>query len=262
MTMWKMRATHVVLRILPLVAILAVWELLSRLGVFDWRFFSRPSEIAGVFIDMIMSGELLNHVLISLRRIFLGFALGVVPGIVIGAILGFSRLADMVLGPLVAVVFPIPKLAILPLLMIAFGVGEGSKIALIALGAIFLTLYNTASGVRNLPPLYREVGQSFGTSRLQYITTIALPGALPHIMTGLKLSLQTALLLIVAAEFVGANDGVGQLIWTAWEIFDVRRMFVGLVTLSLIGYLLSLAIDKIEDVLLPWRASELAAATK
>jgi NitT/TauT family transport system permease protein len=116
--------------------------------------------------------------------------------------------------------------------------------------------------VRNLPPLYREVGQSFGASRLQYITTIALPGALPHIMTGLKLSLQTALLLIVAAEFVGANDGVGQLIWTAWEIFDVRRMFVGLVTLSLIGYLLSLAIDKIEDILLPWRASELAAATK
>jgi NitT/TauT family transport system permease protein len=168
----------------------------------------------------------------------------------------------MVFGPLVAVVFPIPKLAILPLLMIAFGVGEGSKIALIALGAIFLTLYNTASGVRNLPPLYREVGQSFGASRLQYITAIALPGALPHIMTGLKLSLQTALLLIVAAEFVGANDGVGQLIWTAWEIFDVRRMFVGLVTLSLIGYLLSLAIDKIEDILLPWRASELAAAAK
>jgi len=247
---------------LPLVAILVVWELLSRLGIIDWRFFSRPSEIANVFIGMIMSGELLKNVLISLRRIFLGFALGVIPGIIIGAILGFSRLADMLVGPLVAVVFPIPKLAILPLLMISFGVGEGSKIALIALGAVFLTLYNTASGVRNLPPLYREVGQSFGASRLQYITAIALPGALPHIMTGLKLSLQTALLLIVAAEFVGAKDGVGQLIWTAWEIFDVRRMFVGLVTLSLIGYLLSIAIDKIEDVLLPWRSSELAAAGK
>lgn len=258
--MWKVKATHVLLRIVPLLVILVAWELLSRLGVFDWRFFSRPSEIAGVFVSMIMSGELLNHVMISLRRIFLGFALGVVPGIIIGAILGFSRLADMLVGPLVAVVFPIPKLAILPLLMIAFGVGEGSKIALIALGAIFLTLYNTASGVRNLPPLYREVGQSFGASRLQYITTIALPGALPHIMTGLKLSLQTALLLIVAAEFVGAKDGVGQLIWTAWEIFDVRRMFVGLVTLSLIGYLLSIAIDKIEDILLPWRDSETSTA--
>ena len=166
------------------------------------------------------------------------------------------------MGPLVAIVFPIPKIAILPLLMIVFGVGEGSKVALIALGAIFLTLYNTASGVRNLPPLYREVGESFGASRLQYIWAIALPGALPHIMTGLKLSLQTSLLLIVAAEFVGAKDGVGQLIWSAWEIFDVRRMFVGLVTLSAIGYFLSIAIDKMEDALLPWRSMEATTAAK
>lgn len=260
--MWGARATEVFVRMLPPVLLLLVWEALSRAGWIDWRFFSRPSEVASVFFSMIASGELLGHILVSLRRIFIGFTLGVVPGVIIGTIVGFSRLANLLIGPLVAIIFPIPKIAILPLLMILFGVGEGSKIALIAMGAIFLTLYNTAAGVRNLPPLYREVGQSFGASRLQYIMTIALPGALPHIMTGLKLSLQTSLLLIVAAEFVGAKDGVGQLIWSAWEIFDVRRMFVGLITLSLIGYLLSIAIDKVEDALLPWRDIGTAAAAK
>lgn len=260
-----MRGTKVLdiaIRTLPPVAVLVIWEALTDFGIIDWRFFSSPSEIASVFASMILSGELLHHVLISLQRIFYGFLLGVVPGVIIGTIMGFSRLANLLIGPLVAVVFPIPKLAILPLLMAIFGVGEGSKIALIALGAIFLTLYNTAAGVRNLPPVYREVGESFGASRLKYIMTIALPGALPHIMTGLKLSLQTSLLLIVAAEFVGAKDGVGQLIWSAWEIFDVRRMFVGLITLSVIGYLLSIMIDKIEDVLLPWRDLSGSAVAK
>lgn len=256
------KTAEFLLRALPPVLLLLLWEVLSRAGVIDWRFFSRPSEIASVFYSMIVSGELLRHIAISLQRIFLGFALGVIPGVIIGTIVGFSRIANMLIGPLVAIIFPIPKIAILPLLMILFGVGEGSKIALIALGAVFLTLYNTAAGVRNLPPIYREVGQSFGASRLQYIMTIALPGALPHIMTGLKLSLQTSLLLIVAAEFVGAKDGVGQLIWSAWEIFDVRRMFVGLITLSTIGYLLSIAIDKVEDALLPWRDIGTAAASK
>lgn len=256
------RLIEIGMRLMPPVLLLVLWELLSRVGIIDWRFFSRPSEIASVFGAMVASGELGTHVLVSLQRIFIGFLLGVIPGVIIGTIIGFSRVANMVVSPLVAIIFPIPKIAILPLLMILFGVGEGSKVALIALGAIFLTLYNTAAGVRNLPPIYREVSQSFGASRLQYILTVALPGALPHIMTGLKLSLQTSLLLIVAAEFVGAKDGVGQLIWSAWEIFDVRRMFVGLITLSAIGYLLSIAIEKVEDALLPWRDIGTETATK
>lgn len=260
--MWGTRATEVFIRMLPPIAILLLWEALAAVGWIDWRFFSRPSEVAGVFWSMIASGELFSHILVSLRRIFIGFTVGVVPGVIIGTAMGFSRLTNLLISPIVAIIFPIPKIAILPLLMIMFGVGEGSKIALIAMGAIFLTLYNTAAGVRNLPPLYREVGHSFGASRLQYVMTIALPGALPHIMTGLKLSLQTSLLLIVAAEFVGAKDGVGYVIWSAWEIFDVRRMFVGLITLSAIGYLLSIAIDKVEDALLPWRDIGSAATSK
>lgn len=260
--MWGARIIEVFVRALPPIMLLVIWEVLTWAGVIDWRFFSRPSEVAEVFFSMVASGELINHVLVSLRRIFTGFIVGVVPGVIIGTAMGFSRIANTIISPIVAIIFPIPKIAILPLLMILFGVGEGSKIALIAMGAIFLTLYNTAAGVRNLPALYREVGYSFGASRFQYVMTIALPGALPHIMTGLKLSLQTSLLLIVAAEFVGAKDGVGYLIWSAWEIFDVRRMFVGLITLSIIGYILSIAIDKIEEALLPWRDIGAAAASK
>ncbi|HMN50686.1 MAG TPA: ABC transporter permease, partial [Xanthobacteraceae bacterium] len=146
------RLIEIGMRLMPPVLLLVLWELLSRAGIIDWRFFSRPSEIASVFGAMVASGELGTHVLVSLQRIFIGFLLGVIPGVIIGTIIGFSRVANMEVSPLVAIIFPIPKIAILPLLMILFGVGEGSKVALIALGAIFLTLYNTAAGVRNLPP--------------------------------------------------------------------------------------------------------------
>lgn len=244
---------QILISALPPAFLLLLWEVFARTGILDVRFFSRPSEISDVFATMVASGELARNILVSLQRIFIGFMVGVVPGLIIGTLMGFSRIANTLIGPIVAVIFPIPKIAILPLLMILFGIGEGSKIALIALGAVFLTLYNTAGGVRNLPAIYREVGQSFGASRFQYVTAIALPGALPHIFTGLRLSLQTSLLLIVAAEFVGAKDGIGHLIWSSWEIFDIRRMFVGLITLSALGYLLSIFLEKLEDLLLPWR---------
>jgi NitT/TauT family transport system permease protein len=244
-----------VMTVLSPLLILAAWEAASLLGIIDARFFSRPSEIAATGADMIADGTLPSALATSLLRIAAGFLLGVVPGVVIGALMGFSSLFRAAVNPLVAIIFPIPKIAILPLLLIIFGFGEGSKLALIALGSVFLTLLNTCAGVRNLPPIYRDVSASFGASRRQYILQVAIPGALPHILTGLKLSLQTSLLLIVAAEFVGADNGIGYLIWQSWEIFAIERMYVGLLVLSLLGYIFSTCLDRIEAALSPWRRS-------
>ena len=236
---------HITAIAVPIIALL-LWELAVRIGLISPRFISTPLEIINKIIDMSISGELWIHVKASMQRIIIGFLLGVIPGIAIGALMGFSKSIRVILEPIVALIFPIPKIAILPLLLVFLGLGEASKIALIALGAIFLTLYNTMSGVRNLPVIYEEVAENFGATKMQYIFQVALPGAMPSIITGLRLSLQNSLLLIVAAEFVGAKEGIGYLIWSSWEIFDVNQMFAGLVTLCAIGYLLSIGTQAIE----------------
>lgn len=247
------RAREMGLLVLSPVLLLLIWEGLSRANVIDARFFSRPTEIAATGWILMREGTLPHDIGVSLTRIFAGFLFGAVPGAILGTMMGLSRTVNAILAPLVAVVFPIPKIAILPLLMIIFGLGEGSKIALIALGSIFLTLYSTHGGVRNLPAIYAEVSRSFGATKFQHIFLVVLRGALPNIFVGLKLSLQTSLLLIVAAEFVGAKTGIGKLIWSSWEVFAVDQMFVGLLTLSALGYVLSIGLDLIERIVLPWR---------
>lgn len=247
------RAREIGLLILSPVLLLFIWEALSRTNVIDARFFSRPSEIAVTGWLLMREGTLPHDIGVSLTRIFAGFLFGAVPGAILGTMMGFSRIVNAILAPLVAVIFPIPKIAILPLLMIIFGLGEGSKVALIALGSVFLTLYSTHGGVKNLPAIYAEVSRSFGATKLQHIAFVVLRGALPSIFVGLKLSLQTSLLLIVAAEFVGAKTGIGKLIWSSWEVFAVDQMFVGLLTLSALGYILSIGLDVIERIVLPWR---------
>lgn len=234
-------------------ALLALWELLAYTDVVDTRFFSQPSQIFAELAEMASTGELTEHVLASLRRVVLGLLIGVVPGTLLGAIMGLSRLVRAIFLPIVAATFPIPKIAILPLLLLIFGLGERSSVALVAIGVFFIALYNTMGGVRNLPANYRDVGSSFGASRGQYIRLIALPGALPHIFTGIKLSVGIGLLLIVAAEFVGTDTGIGYLVWSSWEIFAVERMFVGLLLLGLLGYASSMAMDALERRLIPWR---------
>jgi NitT/TauT family transport system permease protein len=236
----------------PLLALLA-WEALARSGAVDPRFYGQPSQIAVAGWELAQSGALAEDLLASLGRISAGFVLGAVPGVIIGALMGLSAWFRLALTPLVAATFPIPKIALLPLLLVAFGIGETSKIMLVAIGVFFIALYNTMGGVLNLPHTYRDIATSFGAGRYQYVRMVALPGALPHIFTGLKLSVGIALLLIVAAEFVGADSGIGQLVWSSWQVFAVDQMFVGLIVLSILGFLTNSAMEYLEARLLPWR---------
>src|SRR5437667_266657 len=125
--------------------------------------------------------------------------------------------------------------------------------ALVAIGVFYLVLINTMAGVLNIQPIFLDVGRNYGASRLQVFRTIALPGALPLIFAGLRLGLGIALILIVIAEIVGARSGIGYMIWQAWTIFQVERMYVGLVVIAVLGWLAALIIDAVERVLIPWR---------
>lgn len=233
--------------------LLVAWELLVQLGLLDKRFFPAPTSIVGTFSNLITSGELFRHLQASISRIVIGFLMGAIPALILGIIMGLSRWIRAFFNPWLAALYPIPKLAILPLVMLIFGLGEMSKYVIIAIAVFFLVIYNTMAGVMNIPNIYLDVGRNFGANRVQFWWTVALPGALPLIFTGIKLAAGVALLVIVAAEFVGAKTGIGYLIWQSWQTFSVEAMYVGLVVISILGFLVSTGLDELEHVVIPWR---------
>lgn len=237
------------------ILLLALWEVLGRVGLLDARFFPPPSAIAETFGSLIGSGVLVEHTTVSLGRIVTGFALGGVPALVLGIVMGLSRFVRAALNPMVGALYPIPKTAIFPLLLFIFGIGEGSKYAFVAFGVFFLVLLNTIAGVLSIEPVYLDVGRNFGAGRLQTFRTIALPGALPLIFTGLRLGWGNALLLIVVAEFLAARSGIGYFINNAAQTFQVERMYAGIIVVSVIGYVSFLVIDELQRWLIPWRGS-------
>jgi ABC-type nitrate/sulfonate/bicarbonate transport system permease component len=236
----------------PVVLLLA-WEIAARFGFIDARFFPAPSKIIQSMVEMLMSGELIEHILISMQRIGLGFLLGGIPAIVIGIAMGISRSVRAFMDPLITATYPIPKSAILPFILLIFGLGEMSKVVMVALGVFFPIAINATAGVLQINPIYLDVGKSFNASRWNTFRTIALPGALPFIMTGVKLGVGLALVLIAIAEMVGAKSGIGYMIWSAWETFAVAKMYVGLFTIALIGFAVSFVLAQVERWIIRWK---------
>ena len=242
----------------PLILV-ALWEVLALRGVIDTRFFPAPHVIFASLWQMLLpsqqypGGELWYHLSISLERIAIGFMLGAVPGIIIGLAMGLFGPIRAMIQPLIDATFPIPKVALLPLFIMIFGIGEESKYAIIATAVIYLVLINTVAGVRNIDKIYLDVGKNFHASRLMMFTDVAFPGALPLILAGVKLGMGVALLVIVTAEFVGAKSGIGYLIWTSWQVFQVEKMYVGLVVIALVGFATAILLGWVERALVPWK---------
>jgi ABC-type nitrate/sulfonate/bicarbonate transport system permease component len=234
-------------------AVLLIWQGLSWAGVFDPRFIPSPVTIAKAAIDLTESGELWMHLKASLWRLLLGFVIGAVPGFLLGLLMGLSQWARGILDPLVSATYPIPKIAILPLIMLLFGIGEASKIAIIAIAVVYLVLLNTMAGVMSIEAIYFDVARNFGASWRKTLTRLILPASLPLIFAGLRMSIGVGLLVIVSAEFVSAKSGIGYLIWTSWETLVIENMFVGLIVITLLGVVAGWILKELEHVLIPWR---------
>ena len=157
--------------------------------------------------------------------------------------------------PIVSATYPIPKSAILPLILLIFGLGEPSKVVMVAIGLFFPILINTIAGVLEIQKIYFDVSKNFGAGRLQVFRTVALPGAMPLIMTGVKLGVGMGLILISLAEMVGAKSGLGYMMWNAWEILSVETMYVGLIVIAALGVMFTVALNEIERLLVPWKAA-------
>lgn len=248
------RSRDRLLAVLTPVALLLAWEILVRAGAVDARFFPAPSSIFQRMFESIASGELYVHTWSSLQRLFFGFWLGLVPGLLLGVVMGLSRGVRAALKPLVSGTYPIPKSALLPLILLVFGLGEMSKIVMVAIGVFYPVVLNTTAGVLQIQPTYYDVAKNFGAKRLQVFRTVALPGAMPNIMTGVELGAGLGLILIAIAEMVGAKSGLGFMIWNAWQLYSVETMYVGLLAIAVIGYAMSLLLGSIARTVTPWRA--------
>ncbi|MBP2628661.1 MAG: ABC-type transporter, integral rane subunit [Firmicutes bacterium] len=242
-----------VLSVLSPVTLLLLWEILARIHFIDVRLLSSPSLILQSFIPLLLSGELLFNTSVSVQRVLWGFLGGSIPGILLGISMGLSPVVRSAIEPMIAATYPIPKLALMPLILLIFGLGETSKIFTIAIGVFYLVVINTMAGVLNIDKIYLDVAKNFGADRKNFYLTVAFPGALPMIFAGLKLGMGMALILIVAAELSAAKAGIGWMIWRAYDMFDIEQMFVALITLSFLGYIFSLFLDRIEGWVLPWK---------
>ena len=244
---------HPWISVTSFVILLLIWETVSQKGWIPPLFLPAPSEILSEGWTMLKTGLIFKHVFASLSRILFGFLIACILGVMVGILIGFFSIPEAIGNPLIAATFPIPKIAILPLLILWLGIGEPPKVAVIALGVFFPMVINVYTGVKNVDPLLIKAALSLGSNRTRVIKKVILPSILPMIFAGMKLGIGIALLLVVAAEMVAADAGIGFMILTAADLMQTKKLMVGLLTLSLLGIFFNWLFQKLEHLFVPWK---------
>ena len=249
---WRTAAKRVLVSTAPIVGVLLLWELVSRTGVVDRSFFPPPSRILLRIWQMTAEGLVGEHLVVSLQRVVMGFVGGALPGVILGLLMGWIGIVRALFDPIITIIYPVPRIAILPLFLVIFGLGSPPIVAITALICFFPAVVTTFAGVRGLDPNLPGMARNLGASKMQILRKIAFPAALPVIFAGLRLSLGVALTGEVAAEFVAANNGIGAEIWRYWQIYRIEEMYAYIVVISAIGVGLSFGLLEIQRRLLSW----------
>lgn len=223
--------------------VLLLWEVAARQGILDARFFPGPLEWGDATMELARTGELWEHVAASAKRVAAGFALGSAAGVGLGVAMGLLPRLRAALEPVVALTYPLPKNALLPLLLLLFGLGEAPKVAIVALGVFFLVLLNTMKGVTEVRESTEPVARNLRLRGWDLIGRTILLGAMPWILTGMRVAAGYSLVLVTIAEMVAAQSGVGFLVWRSWELFDIPKLYAGLLVLAVLGALLQAAVN-------------------
>jgi NitT/TauT family transport system permease protein len=235
------------------IGLILVWQVLLMVGIGDRRFIPAPSDIVQRFFLLAASGELAWHTGVTLYRVFAGFLIGTVPAVAIGLLMAMFAPVRIFFDPLIAALFPIPKIALMPLLLLAFGLGDASKIALVAIAVFFPVIVSTYVGAANIEKIYWDVARNYGASQMTMFSRVVFFGALPMIFAGLRIALAVSFIVLVASEFVATKSGIGYLIWNSWELLQVDVMFVGIVTIGVLGLITSALFAEIERKAIPWK---------
>src|SRR6516164_8617683 len=210
------KARERLLYLISPLGLIIIWQILLMAGIGDRRFIPAPSDIAQRFVKLTGSGELEWHVAVTLYRVVLGYIIGAVPAV-------------------------------------AFGFGDASKIALVAIAVFFPVVVNTYVGAANIETIYWDVAKNYGASQTVMFTRIVFFGALPTIFAGLRIALAVSFIVLVASEFVATKSGIGYLIWNSWELLQVDVMFVGIVTIGILGLITSALFQEVERKAIPWK---------
>jgi ABC-type nitrate/sulfonate/bicarbonate transport system permease component len=238
---------------IAILAIVALWQLAGSAGWINPLFLPAPLAIARAIYRLAVSGALWHHLSVSIMRIGAGWILGTVAGILVGFAIGLSTLARSVGITFISALFPIPKIALLPLLILWLGIGEEPKIATIALGVFFSTAISVYSGVDSVPRNLIRMAQSFNVPFPTIVRHVIWPGALPSILAGFRITASVALLLVVSAEMIGAEFGIGAFVLQAGNLMQTDQLLAGVVILSLFGLAVGRLINALETRLLHWR---------
>ncbi len=232
--------------------LLLLWEVCARTGIVNPTFLPAPTSILRTLGSEIMQGALLRHFSATLLRVIAGLLVGAVPGLLAGLAMGWSPRLRQVADPFVAALHPVPKLALLPLLMVLLGLSDAPRIAVIALSSFFPMLLSAVAGVRQISPVHFEVARNYGASRLQVLRRVVLPGSLPMVLTGLRLSANTALALTIAVEIATAQTGLGALVWLSWQLLNIELLYATIVLTAIFGISVNLVLQWMARRFVPW----------
>jgi NitT/TauT family transport system permease protein len=240
-----------IVRLISMIVVIGAWEIVGRRV--SPLFLSSPSAIARAGVAMAASGELFSALASSLRTLVLGFVTGSVVGVGVGLLIGRYKLVDAATDWLVNALYATPLVAIIPLVILWFGLGDSAKLFIVTILAVFPILINTAAGVRNVPQALIDVSTAFAANERQVFVKIILPAAVPYMMTGLRLGIGRAIIGMVVAEFFTAITGLGAVIVKYGNQYDTASMFVPILLLMALGVLLTSLVRRAEEMFAPWR---------
>lgn len=243
------------LSLVLVILVLSFWELGVRVELISALFFPKPSTIFTTLIQTIQNGKIVTALGATFYRMFFGLLMGGGLGLLFGLLLGWSRPLQVVADPLIAAFHPIPKISIFPLIMIVFGIGEASKVAIVAISTFFPLVINTMAGVRQINPIHFEVAENYGANRVNTFLHVVLPGSLPLIFVGTRLAFNTALVITIAIELLTAREGLGAMIWLAWETFRTEELYASLFVTAVLGFSFNRVLQYLHHKLIPWNVS-------
>lgn len=238
---------------------LVAWELVGRYVLTSKLMFAPFSAVVKEFINLVSTGELQRHVLVSFTALAIGFGLSALVGIALGSLIAMNKAVGEHLDPLLNALYATPLVALSPILILGFGIGPASKIAIVFLLTVFPILINTTAGIKSTDESLIEAARSFGASRFEIFRLVLLPSALPFVVAGLRLGIGKGLVGVFIGELFGSREGLGYLISVSSQSFDVPGMFVGVLVLAASGVVCVAVLETIEKKIAPWRQFDLKA---
>ncbi len=240
--------------VVPII-LLAVWQILSVVGVFEQHLLPAPTQVLEKVGSMVADGTLWGHIGVTLLRIFIGFAIGVAFAVVIGSFVGYLKIAEQLMDPLIQGFRSIPSLAWVPLFILWMGIGEPSKITLIAVGVFFPVYLNIVSGIQGVDRKLIEVGKIYNFTPFQLVRKVILPASLPSFFTGIRSGLGLGWMFVVAAELMGASKGIGYLLVVGQNTYSPDLVLASIVLIAILGKLTDSALKSFEAKALHWQDS-------